>query len=272
MFASFLITFREGLEAFLLVGIMLSYLSKLGAARYNRYIHLGVVAGLAASLIVAVLFQVVVDQFENERYRQILMVVILAFAAAVLSYMAIWMQRQAKAHASDVQQDLEQHLTTGNLVGMVALSATAVLREGFETVLFFSALAYSTEGGLELKSGLTGGVLGLAASIGLVTALMRSARDIPIQLFFKYTSLLLILIAAGFVSTCVNLVQALDWLSVLREQLFDISAFMDDSQGIGIFFRALFGYNSSPGLLQFAAWSIYLAAFVTLWRRSYATH
>jgi high-affinity iron transporter len=270
MFPSFLITFREGLEAFLLVGIMLSYLSKMGASRFGRYIYMGVAAGLVASLITAVLFQVVIDQFENERYRHILMLSILGFAAAVLSYMAIWMQKQAKAHASEVERDLEQHLSTGNLMGMVLLSAVAVLREGFETVLFFSALAYSTEGGLELKSGLIGGSLGLATSIAVVALLMRGTRKVPIQVFFKYSSLLLILIAAGFVSTCVNLLQALNWLPVLIPHLFDISWLVDDSGTIGIFLRALFGFNSSPGLLQFGSWVAYLAVFIALWRRGYA--
>ena len=90
MFASFLITLREGLEAFLLVGICLSYLAKLGASRYNKFVYLGVVLGLLASLVVAFLFQVVVSQFESERYNHLLMAGILIFATLVLTYMAIY--------------------------------------------------------------------------------------------------------------------------------------------------------------------------------------
>ena len=85
MFASFLITLREGLEAFLLVGICLSYLAKLGASRHNKFIYLGVGLGLIASLVVAFLFQVVVSQFESERYNHLLMAGILIFATLVLT-------------------------------------------------------------------------------------------------------------------------------------------------------------------------------------------
>jgi high-affinity iron transporter len=270
MFSSFLITFREGLEAFLLVGIMLAYLTKLGARQYHRYIYAGAVGGVLGSVVVAALFQIVIDQFSNEYYRQLLMIGILLFAACVLTYMAIWMQKQSKAHASDVQRELEYHVTTGNLVGMVALAAVAVLREGFETVLFFSALGYSGDPTLTLQSGITGGLLGLVASIVLVAAFMRGARNLSIQPFFKYTGILIIVIAGGFVASSVNMLQAIDWLPVLVASVFDISFILDDERGLGIFLRALFGYNASPTLLQFCSWILYLGVFGASWWRSYA--
>ena len=107
MFASFLITLREGLEAFLLVGIALSYLSKLNARQYNKYIYVGVFAGLILSLAIAVVFQVVVDQFSSELYRNILMAGILLFATVVLTYMAIWMQSQAKNQVEGMKKEID---------------------------------------------------------------------------------------------------------------------------------------------------------------------
>jgi len=269
-FPSFLITFREALEAFLLVGIMLSYLDRVNAKAYKRYLYYGVVAGLLVSLVVAFLFQVVVSQFENEYYRNCLMIGILLFASGVLTYMAIWMQRQARERASEVQKQLDSHIDARNLVGMVSLSFVAVLREGFETVLFFSALAYAPQG-LRFESGLTGGLLGVAASIALVYVLLRGSRRVPLTPFFKYTGLLLIVIAAGLFSSSVNLMQAVDWLPVMVEQLFDISWILRDDEGIGIFLRALFGYNAAPTALQFVAWVGYLGLFVVLWKRAYAS-
>lgn len=103
MFASFLITFREGLEAFLLVGIILSYLTKLGARNYAKYIYMGVAAGVVSSLIIAFLLQVAVSQFDNARYQHYLMIGILLFATVVLTYMAIWMQKQARAQTRSNQ-------------------------------------------------------------------------------------------------------------------------------------------------------------------------
>ena len=269
-FPSFLITFREGLEAFLLVGIMLSYLDRVNASRYKRHVLFGVGAGLIASILAAFVFQVVVSQFENDYYRSCLMIGILLFAGGVLTYMAIWMQRQARARSSEVQRQLDAHVGAGNLLGMVSLSFAAVLREGFETVLFFSALAYSPQG-LRLDSGMSGGLLGLAASIALVFALLRGSRRVPLTPFFKYTSLLLIVIAAGLLSSSIDLMQSLRWLPVASEKLFDISWILRDDRGIGVFLRALFGYNAAPSGLQFVVWTGYLALFVMLWRRAYAS-
>ena len=268
-FPSFLITFREGLEAFLLVGIMLSYLDRVNAARYKRYVFYGVAAGFGASLLAAFVFQVLVSQFENDYYRSCLMIAVLLFAGGVLTYMAIWMQRQSRARSSEVQRQLNAHVGAGNLLGMVSLSFAAVLREGIETVLFFSALAYSPQG-LRLDSAVIGGLLGLGASIALVFALLRGSRRVPLAPFFKYTSLLLIVIAAGLFSSSVDLMQSLQWLPVRSQKLFDISWILRDDRGLGIFLRALFGYNATPSGLQFAVWSCYLALFVMLWRRAYA--
>lgn len=269
MLASFLITFREGLEAFLLVGIVLAYLRKLGAPQHGKWIYLGVLAGLIVSLAIAVVFQVVVDQFENERYQTMLMIGVLLVASVVLSSMALWMQRQAKAHTESVKRQLQGYVDSGNLLGMVLLSFVAVLREGFETVLFFSALTYSGQG-VDLHSGLTGAALGLIAAVALVWVLMRGTRRVPLQPFFRYTSLLVIVIAAGLLGSAVNMMQSVGWISVLSAPLFDISHVLDDRGLFGTFLRALFGYNSSPTPLQFGCWLLYLSIAIALWRRGYA--
>jgi len=269
MFASFLITFREGLEAFLLVGIILSYLAKLNAQHYGKYIYFGVAAGLVASMFVAFLFQIVIDQFDNERYQHFLMIFILLFASVVLTYMAIWMQKQAQAQVDQVKRDLESHISTGNLWGMVFLAFIAVLREGFETVLFFSALLYSGQG-ITLEGGLTGAVFGIALSVALVWVLMRGTRRVPIAPFFKYTSLLIVVIAAGLLSSAVNMLQAVEIVPVIAEGIFDISHILDDRGTFGTFLRALFGYNASPTLIQFLVWLTYLGTFLIFWNRGYA--
>lgn len=266
MLASFLITFREGLEAFLLVGILLTYLRKLEASHFAKWIHVGVAAGVLVSLVVAVVFQLLVSQFDNERYQNYLMIGILLFATMVLSYMAIWMQKQARAQTERVKAQLASMVTTGNLIGMIALAFIAVLREGVETILFFSALLYSGQG-VTLESGLAGAVLGLVVSIVLVWLLMRGARTLPLQVFFRYTSLLILIIAAGLLGSAVNMMQAAELIPT-GAPLFDIAHILDDRGTLGTFLRALFGYNSSPTSLQFGFWAVYLGVALMLWRRS----
>lgn len=269
MLASFLITLREGLEAFLLVGIALSYLAKLNARHYNKYIYLGVFVGLLLSLAVAVVFQVVVDQFSNELYRNYLMAGILIFATVVLTYMAIWMQKQAKDQVARVQRELTDMVSTGNLLGLVFLSTLAVLREGFETILFFSALMYSNFGEFSTQDALIGAVSGLVLSIALVWMMLKSTRNVPLRSFFRWTSLFIVIIAAGLLSSAINMLQAAHVLPIVYAQLFDISHILDDRGVFGTFLRALFGYNSSPGLLQLVVWGGYMLTFVFFWNRGY---
>jgi high-affinity iron transporter len=225
--------------------------------------------GLVVSLILAFAFQVLISQFESERYRNLLMIGILLFASGVLSYMSIWMQRQSGARVSAVRSQLEAHVGARNVIGMCLLASVAVLREGFETVLFFSALSYAESESMTLQSGVAGGLLGLASSIALVWVLMRGTRKLALGPFFKYTGLLLIVIAAGLFSSAVNLMQTVGWLPP-GNALFDISFILDDRTGIGLFLRALLGYNAAPNLLQFLSWTLFLGTFLFFWRRTYA--
>ena len=111
MLASFLITFREGLEAFLIVGIILSYLGRLQASKYNKYIYIGVCIGVVVSLFIAYIFQVVIYGIENELYQHYLMIFILLFATVVLSYMVVWMANQSKQVSEKLKEDLKQSAT-----------------------------------------------------------------------------------------------------------------------------------------------------------------
>lgn len=265
MFITFLITFREALEAFLLVGILLAYLQRLDARQYAIWIYLGVVAGLLTSLIAAFVLQVVVDQFNDALYRGVLTAAIMLVATAILTYMAVWMHKQSRAHTEHAKRRLETHIGAGNVLGIAALAFVSVLREGIETVLFLSALAYSGE-----SPSLWGGLIGLGLAIVLVWLLISGTRRVPLTVFFRYSSLLLIIIAAGLLGSATNVLQSIGILPGGGASLFDISAILPDTTGVGIFLRGLFGYNATPTAAQFALWALYLTVAVTIWQRAYA--
>ena len=269
MFPSFLITFREGLEAFLIVGIALAYLTKLNARHYHKYIYIGVFVGLILSLMIAVVFQLVIDQFSSELYQHYLMAGILIFASIVLTYMAIWMQKQAKNQVGELQANLDNLVSTGNMLGLVFLAILAVLREGFETILFFNALAYAGLADFSTESAVIGGIMGLVLSVVLVYMLLKGSRKVPLREFFRWTSLLIIIIAAGLLSSAVNMLQAADLIPVFYAAVFDISHILDDRGVFGTFLRALFGYNSAPGALQLSTWLLYISSAIYWWNKSY---
>ncbi len=268
MLASFLITFREGLEAFLIVGIILSYLGKLQATRYNKYIYLGVIIGIIISLVIAYIFQVVIYGMDNELYQHYLMIFILLFATVVLSYMVVWMANQSKQIKGEMEENIKKLVTAGNIAGMVFLAFLAVLREGFETVLFFSSLTLTE--GFTMEQGLIGAVIGLILSLVIVYALMKGARNIPLQAFFKYTGLLILIIAGGLFGSAVSMMQAAELLPTYIPVVYDIAFILDDRGLFGTFLRALFGYNSSPTLLHLISWLAYMLTAIFLWKRTYA--
>ncbi len=267
MLASFLITFREGLEAFLIVGIILSYLGKLNATKYNKYIYLGVTLGVIISLVIAFIFQVVLLGIDDTNLKHYLMIGILLFATIVLSYMVVWMANQSKNIKGEIEENLNNLVTTGNILGMVFLSFLAVLREGFETVLFFSSLSLSQN--ITMQDGLLGGSLGLIISIILVYSIMKGAKNIPLKEFFKWTGLLILIIAGGLFGSAVSMMQASELLPTFVPMVYDISSILDDRGLFGTFLRALFGYNSSPTLLHLASWATYMIGAIYLWKKTY---
>lgn len=265
MLVTFLITFREALEGFLLVGILLAYLGRIGGQSYAPWIFAGVGAGLLTALAAAFVLQVVVDQFNDQLYRAVVTAAIMLIAFGILTYMAVWMHKQSKAHTEHAKEQLKNYITTHNVVGIAALAFVSVLREGIETVLFLSALSYS--GG---DVSVIGGLTGLAAALVMIYLLITGARRVPLGLFFRYSSLLLIVIAAGLLGSAVNTLQSAGLAPGPTKPLFDISGVLSDTSGIGIFLRGLFGYNATPTPPQFALWAVYLVVAIAIWWRGYA--
>lgn len=266
MFVTFLIAFRESLEAFLLVGILLAYLRQLEAMQYAKWIYAGVVAGLAAALGAAFILQFVIDQFQSKTYQLILTASIMLLAAVVLTYMAIWMQKQVKEETGSAKEQLKQHVSTGNIIGIAFLAFISVWREGMETILFFSALVFN---GTKISA--PGGFLGFFLAILCVWLLLRGTRGVPIRQFFRWSSLLLIVIAAGLLSSATNILQGLNYLPGSAKPLFDLSGVLSDTHGLGEFLRGLFGYTATPSLLQFTVWLTFLIFALVLWQQAYSS-
>ena len=254
MTGSLLITFREGLEAFLVVGIILSYLGRTGLTKYNKWVYVGVSLGIVTAFVLAFLFQIFLSGFTSEISQLYLKIVIMAFAVVILSYMVIWMSKNSRQIKGSVEKKLDEVVTTGSVLALIFMAYLAVLREGFETVLFLGALY-----GNEMGSGvLYGGLLGLFLAFAVVYALFTGLRRLPVRQFFKLTGALVLLIAAGLLTNMVGIMQDINILPMMGGTLFDISWIMPDSSDVGVFFKALFGYTSAPSLLQALAYIGYL--------------
>jgi len=255
MVASFLITLREGLEAALIVGIVLSVLRKLGRAGRSRPVWLGVAGAVVVSAIAGLAFNALGVAFGG-RGEEIFEGIAMLLAAGVLTWMIFWMQRQGREVQVELERDVRHAVSVGGTWALFSLSFVAVVREGIETALFMTAAAFSATAGQTLA----GGALGLAVAVLVGWLIFAAGKRLDVRAFFRVTSGLLILFAAGLLSHGVHELQEAALLPSLVEHVWDVNPILDENGPLGSFLKALFGYNGNPSLLDVISYVGYLVA------------
>ncbi len=188
---TFVITLREGFEATLIVGLILAYLAKTGRREQATAVWWGVAAAALTSFAIGATLFLSVGELEGTSemvYEGATMI----FAAALVTWMAFWMRKQAATIGSHLREQVSESLRTGGAIGLATVAFVAVAREGLETALFLFA---STENSGPVVA-VAGGVLGLVAAVGLGVAFYRGALRLDLSKFFTVTSLLVIAFAA----------------------------------------------------------------------------
>ena len=268
-FSSGLLTgLREGVEAALIVSIILAYLGRTGNARRFGRIWLGVAAAAVVSLAVGTAIYVTTGTLPP-RAEQLYDGATMLVAAIVVTWMLFWMRRQAAHVKGDLQARLERVLSEGSLWGLAALAFTAVIREGIETALFLVGQANSAEAG---APGIFAGALaGLAIAVLLGYGFYHGSRRINLASFFRWTGVALVFIAAGLLSHAVHEFVEAGVITVGTQAAYDISTVLpnDPSGGsvVGQFLAALFGYSSKPEVIALATHLAYLVVVLGLYLR-----
>ena len=276
---TFVITLREGVEAGLVVGIVLAYLSKAEKTDLNAWVYGGVGSGLVASGLVGVLFGWLIQVLgsANQTYapvvKPLLEGVFGVAAIGMLSWMLIWMTRQARLLKTQIEGAVSQTLSgsTGAGWGIFGLIFFTVLREGFETVLFIAA---------QLQQGwipVAGAIVGILAAVGITVLLFKWGVKINLRQFFQVMGVFLLLIVAGLVISALGHIDlAFHRLAQMNPQsenlcvfhdrldsnsscflgplLWDTSKVLPKREFPGIIFRLLLGYEDRPYLLQAVAY------------------
>ena len=266
MIAALLIAFREGLEAALIIGIVLGVLRKLGHADRSRAVWAGVLAAVGISVAAGLALNALGVAFEGHG-EEIFEGMAMLLAAVVLTWMIFWMQRQGRQAQAELEHDVRQAVTTGSVWALFSLAFVAVVREGIETALFLTAAAFSATPAQTL----IGGLLGLAVAVVLGCLIFAAGRQINLRAFFWATSILLLLFAAGLFAHGVHELQEAGLLPVLVEHAYDINPILDENSTVGTFLKALLGYNGNPSLLEMLAYVGYLTVVGVLvwlgWKR-----
>ena len=266
MLPAFLLALREGLEAALIVGIVLGVLRKLGHNRQQVSVWQGAVAAIAVSLVAALLLYAVGLKMEGAA-EQIFEGVTMLLAAAILTWMIFWMQTQGRRINRELETGVRQAVSgMGGNKGHWALFSVAfiaVLREGIETALFLTATTFTAGG----QATLLGALLGLSAAAALGYILFATTRQLNVKRFFQVTSVLLILFAAGLVAHSIHEFNEVGWIPAVVEHLWDTNGLLDENSGLGLILKALFGYNGNPSLTEVLGYVVYWAALIFGMRR-----
>jgi len=263
--AQFLLTFREGLEAALLVGIIAAYLAKVGRKDLYRYVFLGSIAAIIVSVAIGLGIAAWASELADWQLEAFEGIAALS-AVAVLTYMVFWMASNSRKLKGKLEEKIDLQLSRGQVFGIALLSFVAVVREGVETVLFLAAFVGE-------EAATAAGVVTAAAVVLVLTYLMfRGVYSLNLRKFFTYTSLLLIVFAAGLIAIGVHDLNEVYGdihvgIPAVVDHVWDINAFLDSKGPVGSILAALLGYDGSPSLTQVIAYVGYwvVAGTYALW-------
>jgi high-affinity iron transporter len=255
MLASALITLREGLEAALIVGIVLGVLRKMGRADRSRPVWAGVLVAVAASVVAGLALNALGVAFEG-RGEAIFEGVAMLLAAGVLIWMIFWMQRQGRKIQADLESDVRRAVTEESAWALFSLAFVAVVREGIETVLFLTAAAFSATAAQTL----IGGALGLIVAIVIGWLIFAVGKELDVRAFFRVTGVLLVLFAAGLVAHGIHELQEAAVLPTIVEHVWNVNPILNEDGTLGQFLQALFGYNGNPSLIEVFSYLAYYVA------------
>ena len=253
MLSTFIIALREGLEAALIIGILVAYILKTDRRHLLAPLWSGVAAAIAGSIGLGLILSKTSEEL-TERAEEIFVGTTSFLAVALVTWMVFWMKRTARTLKADLQGKVDLALRTGPLA-LAGAAFFAVIREGLETALFvysnFNTVANTGSSALGL-------ILGFAVAISLGYLIFKSAIKLDLSKFFRYTGVALVVVAAGVLSYGVHEFQELGWLPGGESYAWDLSSLIPKESLLGATLGGLVGFDNTTSWLQLGIWTIYL--------------
>ncbi|WP_440901893.1 iron uptake transporter permease EfeU [Actinosynnema sp.] len=262
VFGSALIGLREGLEAALVVSVLVAYLVKTDRRRELRWVWLGVGIAVALSVGAGALITFTsasLDFRAQEAFGGTMSLIAVVFVTG----MVFWMRGAARRIGGELRGRLDEAAGIGP-VAVVALAFLAVGREGLETAVFFYAAAQSAG---QNGGPLTGFLIGLAIAVALAWAIYRGALRIDLSRFLSVTGVLLVLVAAGVLAYGLHDLQEAALIPGLDVLAFDLSGPVPEDSWYGALLKGVFNYSARTTVVQAIAWSVYVVVTLPLFLR-----
>jgi high-affinity iron transporter len=256
--ATLVIFLREGIEASMIVAILLAYLDRLGRREHFKDVFVGVGAALLLATGGGVAAYLTIQSYDGSRVQTIFETVTYIIAAVVLTYMTFWMRNHARSISSELRSKADAAFDGKARWGLALLAFQAVGREGLETVVFTLAIIFSTSA----ASALTGAVIGLAGSLAVAFVIYRLGHKLNMSRFFTVIGCLLMVFAAGLLADTVQNLQELGWLRVLDVPMWHTGQLLSQDSAFGDVLHSFFGYSDSPTPLQLIVYVAYLVIVV----------
>jgi high-affinity iron transporter len=250
---TYVIGLREGLEAALIVGIVAAFLRQREEGAGLRYVWIGVAIAVGLCAAVGVALEVLNEQLPQRQQEQLETVVALC-AVAIVTFMIVWMRRHAAGLRHELEQSTAAALATGSVIGLVGMAFFAVLREGLETAVFLLAAFQAADNAL---------VAGFGAALGVVTAVIlgaaiyRGGTRINLARFFRLTSALLVLIAAGLLASAVHTAHEGGWINSFQSQALDLSWLVVPGTVTSSLLTGMLGLQPLPTYAEAAVYVLY---------------
>lgn len=267
LWAGGLIGFREAVEAALIIGVLLTWLARSERQELSNWIWKGVGAGVAASIVVAALFALVWGGVESFQEHEAMFEGILEIAAAAL-LTAVIIHFIKHPSTTELEEWADEAFRTKQGAGLFMISFLSVWREGSETVIFIGA-------GTEGSSAIIGVFIGIGLASLLAFGFFKKGLQIDVAKLFKVTNILLILFAAGLVAHGFHELQEAGAAPIVVEHIWDVNPdvsvedaaagnypALHEKGAIGGIFKALFGWNGNPALLEVILWAAYVGGMV----------
>jgi len=271
MLPTYLLSLREGLEAALIIGIVLGAVSKIRRTDLAPAVWLGTLSAVIISILTAVVLTSFGMSLE-EKAEQIFEGITMLIAAGILTWMIFWMGKQARFLKSELEDGVNKAAAryAAGKRAVFWLAFMAVVREGVELAIFITAAFFAgsqEQATSNLIQTLAGTILGLGTAVLLGYTIFATSLRLDLRRFFQITGILLILFAAGLVAHGVHEFNEVGWIPGVVEHVWDVNMILDENSVAGQLLKTLFGYNGNPSLTEMIAYFVYIAVVAVFWRR-----
>ncbi len=262
MLANVLIGLREGLEAGLVVGILVAYLHKIGRTEVLPRLWIGITAAIGLSLAVGAVLTFGPYGLSFQA-QEILGGALSIVAVGMVTWMTFWMARHARGLGRELRAGVDRAVT-GSALALVTLGVVSVGREGIETALFVWA---SVNAGADAVVGTTGAVLGILVAVVISYLIYRGLVRINLSRFFFWTGLFLIVVAAGVLAYGVHDLQEASVIPGVTAVAYSLATLIPSTSWYGAALAGIFNFTPEPTVAQVIVWVAYVAITLALFLR-----